>query len=101
MKNITVDVRIFANLRDYTGFKDIQMEVPSGITIRDLLTRISEKAANPAGFLMEILEPETNEVKPYFKVLIHGKILMPDEILGTTVEKDNIVIAIFPPVGGG
>lgn len=101
MSTITLDVRVYANLREFTGFKDTKVEVPVGISIRELFPLVSKLSHNPEGFLDGVFEPDTKKVKQYFKVIINGKILMPDDILDTTVEKNNTIVAIFPPVGGG
>ena len=62
---------------------------------------IGDKYPDGPEFLRNVIDSEKKEVLPYVKILIDGRILMGDNILGTQITKDKSVIAIFPPVGGG
>ncbi len=98
---IRIEFRIFANLRDILGFKIIFIDLLKGASIRDFLHTIRDKYSNGPEFLRNVIDLERNDVLPYVKILIDGRILMGDNILETQITKNESVIAIFPPVGGG
>jgi len=98
---IKIEFRIFANLRDILGFKIVFLDVKKGISIRDFLHIISDKYPDGPEFLRNVISFENKEVLPYVKILIDGRILMGENILDTQITKNECVVAIFPPVGGG
>ena len=98
---IQIEFRIFANLRDILGFKIIFIEILKGTSIRDFLRIISNKYPKGPEFLRNVIDLERKDVLPYVKILINGRILMGDKILDTQIIKNETIIAIFPPIGGG
>jgi len=98
---IKIEFRIFANLRDILGFKIIFLDIIKGTSIRDFLHIISDKYPNGPEFVRNVIDLEKNDVLPYVKILIDGRILMGYNILESQITKNKSVIAIFPPVGGG
>lgn len=100
-ESIRIEFRIFANLRDILGFKIIFIDIIKGSSIREFLNVIRDKYPNGPEFLRDVIDLEKKDVLPYVKILIDGRILMGDNILETQIMKDNSVVAIFPPVGGG
>ncbi|QEE14522.1 MoaD/ThiS family protein [Promethearchaeum syntrophicum] len=98
---IKIEFRIFANLRDILGFKIVFIDILKGSSIRDFLHIINEKYPNGPEFLRNIIDFEKNDILPYVKILIDGRILMGENILDTPITKNKSIVAIFPPVGGG
>ena len=100
-EKIRIEFRIFANLRDILGFKIIFIEIVKGSSIREFLHIIGDKYPDGPEFVRNVIDFESKDVLPYVKILIDGRILMGDNILEIQITKNNCVIAIFPPVGGG
>ena len=100
-ESIQIEFRIFANLRDILGFKDTSIDIIKGSSIRDFLNIISDKYPNGPEFVHNVIDSNEEKVLPYVKILIDGRILMGEDILGTKITEDKSVISIFPPVGGG
>ncbi|MHA1718019.1 MAG: MoaD/ThiS family protein [Promethearchaeota archaeon] len=101
MNSITIELRIFANLRDILGFKITKLDITKGSTIRDLLFYIRDNFSAGADFIQNVLDSTGEKMLPYVKILINGRILMGSNLLKTEINEENSVIAIFPPVGGG
>lgn len=72
-----ITIKLFANLRE-TREKESVMEVPEGISVEEVV-RLLEIPVEEAAIIM-----------------INGRGKKLDAIL-----KDNDVLALFPPVGGG
>jgi molybdopterin converting factor small subunit len=101
-ETITIDVRIFASLREVIGVKKFSITIKKGITIREFLALIEEKFETGKKFVDELIDPDNiDRVRDYVKFMINGNILFHDKILDSTIDTDGAVIAIFPPIGGG
>jgi molybdopterin converting factor subunit 1 len=79
-----VKIHLFATLRDYTGEKTIEMEIPVGMTIAGLKAMLIEAY------------PKLNAVKESMMAAINREYASDDQILPLQAE-----IAFFPPVSGG
>ena len=101
-ETITIDVRIFATLREVIGVKKFFMTLDKGTTIREFLELIKEKFETGNAFIEAILDPnDPNRIKDYVKFMINGRILFHDDIFDSKLDNDGDVLAIFPPVAGG
>ena len=102
MEMITIDVRIFATLREVIGVKQFPMQIRSGTTIREILALIEEKFETGKKFVLEVMDLNNPQrVRDYVKFMINGIILFHDKILDSTIDNEGDVLAIFPPIGGG
>ena len=95
-----VKVRFFTSLREIIGKKEESLTFTEGekVTIEIVLKVLSEKHGKP--FAEYVFENETNKPKGFLQFLINGNSSTTLEGLKTEL-KDNDVLAILPPVGGG
>lgn len=81
---IVVTVRLFAAPREFTGKSVIELSLPHGACLSDLIDRLSEDY------------PGLGKYLPYSKLAINHAIAAPETILQNGDE-----VALLPPVGGG
>ena len=79
-----VKVLFFANLRDYTGQRSLELELPAGIKVGDLIEKLIKDY------------PRLEIVRGSMITAINRKYAGEEEIIPEKAE-----IAIFPPVSGG
>ncbi len=96
-----IEVRVFANLREILGTKQIHLKFNTEPTIREVLNEIRARFPSGEAFFAELYDSTTDSIKDFVKIMVNGKILFKEEALNYKVKGENIVIAIFPPVGGG
>ena len=95
-----VKVRFFTSLREIIGKKEESLtftEVEK-VTVDIVLKVLSDKYGKP--FTEYVFENETKKPKGFLQFLINGNSTTTLEGLKTEL-KDNDVLAILPPVGGG
>lgn len=83
-----VKVELYASLRERAGAKEIELELPQGSTLADLLELLKERVG------MDGAELEA------LKILIDGR---PAEGLGGARAplRDGCSVSVFPPIAGG
>jgi molybdopterin synthase sulfur carrier subunit len=77
-------VRYFASIREFTGIREEQLEVPEGYTAKALRQRVQELHTTLKGQEENIL------------VAVNGSFVEPKRVL-----KQGDEVAFFPPVSGG
>lgn len=87
-----IKVRLFANLREYTGAKELELEAG---TVKESLEMLCNKFP---GLKNMIFKGEN--IHPYMNVFLNGRNISELNGLGTALNPDD-EIAIFPPVSGG
>lgn len=80
----TIKLLFFATLRDRTGMRETEVEIPEGTTIQDLKTRLSERFTGIGPTLETAL------------MSINREFAFDQDVIPEGAE-----IAIFPPVSGG
>lgn len=100
---VQVELRIFANLRQFTDFKKKIFRVKKGTKIGDFLKEIAPSLPQGDEFLEEVIDQLTTPpiLRKYVKIILNGRILFTKKALYTPINQDNSVVAIFPPIGGG
>ena len=86
-----VTVRYFARYRSLVGLSEEELDVPEGITVRELIEILKER--HPV--LKEEVFAEDDDLADV-NVSRNGRYVRFDEVL-----RDGDVIALFPPVSGG
>jgi molybdopterin synthase sulfur carrier subunit len=90
-------VNFYATLRQIVGGKTVEVDVPDGITVKELLDKLATRypALRP-----ELLDGDGN-LHGYVHVFVNGRDVpfLADKI-NTRISPQDAV-NIFPPVGGG
>ena len=87
-----IKVRLFANLREYTGAKELELEAG---TVKESLEKLCKKFPG-----LENMIFQGGNIRPYMNVFLNGRNISELNGLVTALDTDD-EIAIFPPVSGG
>ncbi len=93
--HITV-VRLYASLRELPGERDIDVALPDGATVRDLLSRLVELRP---GLSHRLLDQDGN-IPRFVNVFLNGRDIRYLSGLDTPVTSHDEV-TILPPAAGG
>jgi len=94
---LKIEVRLFANLREFAKTKAVVEDIKSGTSVGDVLQKICARFG--ARFREQVLN-KRGQPNENVKVLLNGHNIV--FLQGTATKlRDGDVIAIFPPVGGG
>ncbi|MFW6111341.1 MAG: ubiquitin-like small modifier protein 1 [Thermoproteota archaeon] len=95
-----VEIRFFANLREIVGKKVETVEFPEEEEIS--VERVLQQLVNlyGEGFVDFVFNSETGEIEDYLTFMVNGKSIATLQGIKTKVKNDD-VLAILPPVGGG
>jgi len=92
-----VEGKFFTSLREITGKKIDEIQLQSVITVEELLTLLSEKYGKK---FREYIYNKKGKVHGFLSFLVNGKNINVLQGFDTKLKQDDI-IAILPPVGGG
>ena len=94
---MNIKVKFFTSLREITGKKIDEIQVPKKITLKELIILLSEKYGKN---FKEYIYDKNGEVKGFLSFLLNGKNI--NILQGFNIKlNENDIIAILPPVGGG
>jgi molybdopterin synthase sulfur carrier subunit len=89
-------VRLYAFLRELAGERDVEIAIPDGATIHDLISRLVE--LRPV--LAERLLDEDGNTPQFVNILVNGRDIRDLDGLDTPV-MPNDEVTIVPPIAGG
>lgn len=90
-----IKVRFFGPFRDLFGGRELEIDLPAGFRILDLLRRLSNTPERSEGVFSA-----ADDLHPYVVVMKNGTPVQgPDGMKSLLQEGD--VIAVFPFLGGG
>lgn len=92
-----VEVKFFTSLREITGKKVDILEILPEVTVYELIILLSNKYGNK---FREYIYNKKGEPKGFLSFLVNGKNISIMQGFETKLKEDD-VIAILPPVGGG
>jgi len=92
-----VTVKFFTTLREIVGKPQEQIELSEAITVSELLQRLGERYGEK---FTRYVYNEKDMVQGHLHFLINGKSITTQQGLETKL-KENDILAILPPVGGG
>jgi molybdopterin synthase sulfur carrier subunit len=95
---LKVKIKFFASLREITGTKEEDLEVPEQITLLKVLELLSSKHGKD--FYGYVYDARTKKPKDHLQFLIDGRSATMLQKLETKLT-DGSILAILPPVGGG
>ncbi|WP_371806624.1 MoaD/ThiS family protein [Candidatus Lokiarchaeum ossiferum] len=99
--SFTLRVQFFANLREIIGIKETSINFSENQSVDDLLQILRKSYPNGEEFYQKVVDEATQNLQPYVKIIIDGRILFNNIALNTIISPDVKTILIFPPVGGG
>jgi molybdopterin synthase sulfur carrier subunit len=95
---ITIRVRTILTLKRILGKGEVELAVPEGTTLRELLTMIVDRYGDEMA--SRVFEPKTRTVLPYIRLMVNGRdIAFLDRM--ETILRDGDDVLILPPVSGG
>ena len=89
-------VRLYASLRELAGEREIDLALPDGATVGDLLKRLVEVRPGLAPRLLD----EDGNIPRFVNVFVNGRDVRYLSGLDTPVMPDDEVV-ILPPAAGG
>lgn len=92
-----VTVKFFTTLREIIGKPQDQIELSEAVSVKELLQQLGGKYGEK---FTRYVYNEKGRVRGHLHFLINGKSITTRQGLKTKL-KENDILAILPPVGGG
>jgi len=97
---LTVKVRPFFEVREVVGESRLEIKVKEGTTVKELLRQLVRSYGSR--FEKMLFDPETEKIKPFYRILLGGRDISQFKEGMDTPLKDNDVVSIsLIPYGGG
>lgn len=91
-----ITVRFFTNLREITGKRKEEIEIPDSITIKEFLGILSKRFGPQ---FIDYIYDERGELRSYLQVIVIRGDTRLKGLKTYLIDKDEV--AILPPAGGG
>lgn len=97
---LTVKVKPFFEVKEILGESRLEIEVKEGTTIKGLLRQLVEN--HDPRLRKVLLNPKTEEIKPFYRILLGGReVSQFQEGMDTPLKENDVVsITLIPYVGG-
>lgn len=92
-----VQVRYTAQLRAVVGRSDEEVELPEGVTLRELLVHLARRSDREAA---SHLVTEAEQVRPSLLVVVNDAAAPAGVAAATTLQAGDVV-TLMPPIAGG
>ena len=92
-----IEVKFFTSLREITGKKIDTIQTQNTITVDELVTLLSNKYGKE---FRKYIYNKKGEIQGFLSFLVNGKNINIMQGYDTKLKQDDVV-AILPPVGGG
>jgi molybdopterin synthase sulfur carrier subunit len=92
-----VEIKFFTSLREITGKKVDQLQLQNNLTVDELITILSEKYGKK---FREYIYNNKRQPQEYLSFLVNGTNINNIQGFDTKLKNEDVV-AILPPVGGG
>lgn len=89
-------VRLYASLRELAGDRTVDVPLPDGAIVQDVLAALVQARPALAGHVLD----EAGQVLPFVGVFVDGRDIRHLQGLDTPVKTENEVY-VFPPTAGG
>jgi MoaD family protein len=94
---VRVEVKFYALLRETTGTRREEVELPAKSSVADLLSLIAEKYRED---IARFIYNEEGKIRNYLSFMLNGYSIYGLSGPNTSL-KDGDVLALLPPIGGG
>jgi len=92
---LKVTVKFVGGAREIVGSRELTVDIKTSATVLDILRMLTAKHGNRLGEYL--FDPQSNNPRQHLRFLLNGQSVSVSDVIA----KDDSVILIFPPVGGG
>ncbi len=100
-ETISILVHFYANLKSIVGMPEMSIQIPYGLTVRQLLAQLQRDLPTGNQLMRYIINEKTHQLHPIVKIVLNKKFLDQKTALDTPLTQDQSTLGLFPPVAGG
>ncbi len=93
-----IKVQTILSFKRILGAGEVEMDLPEGATIRELLARMVERLGDALS--LHLFQPGTDELFPHIVLMVNGRLIHFLQDKETELHEGDVVL-LFPPVAGG
>ena len=95
---IKITLHTILGLKQVTGQRLTEIDLPQGSTVEDFLTYMKERWGDRLS--TRLFDPDSGAVLPYVRIMVNGQTIQFLEGMNTQLKEGDEVL-ILPPVSGG